>query len=151
MKRSDQGFTLAEMLVVLALLAVAATVSLPWLKGQQRNTELTQVTRKLSAGLAEARLAAISQNRESVLTFKENDRTFMLDGKRKIATLPQTASAELLTVKGNASDLSKDFRFFPDGSSTGGEIVLTSGSEKKSVKISWLTGQIVVEDQQTTP
>ena len=38
-------------------------------------------------------------------------------------------------------------RFFPDGSSTGGHIVLRSGRRQWRINVSWLTGQVAVVDR----
>ena len=39
-----------------------------------------------------------------------------------------------------------DIRFNPDGSSTGGRIVLADGSRKIAVGVDWLTGRVTVAD-----
>jgi general secretion pathway protein H len=37
-------------------------------------------------------------------------------------------------------------RFFADGSSTGGRVVLDRGEKSMQIDINWLTGQLEVED-----
>jgi general secretion pathway protein H len=35
-------------------------------------------------------------------------------------------------------------RFFPDGSSTGGRVMIAAGNEKLSVDVNWLTGRVSI-------
>jgi general secretion pathway protein H len=37
-----------------------------------------------------------------------------------------------------------EIRFFPDGSSTGGEITLAGGNAHRYVQVDWLTGRVAV-------
>jgi len=61
--------------------------------------------------------------------------------------LPVALSIELLTVAGERLDAGVgDIRFNPDGSSTGGRIVLADPPRRVAVGVDWLTGRISIAD-----
>jgi general secretion pathway protein H len=61
--------------------------------------------------------------------------------------LPANLSVELLTITGeNRRANAGDIRFNPDGSSTGGRIVLADGTRRTAVGVDWLTGRVSVAD-----
>ena len=61
--------------------------------------------------------------------------------------LPAALEVELFTAHTEQiSDDAGNIRFFPDGSSTGGEIVLGDGRSKFHVQVDWLTGRVSILD-----
>jgi general secretion pathway protein H len=131
-RRSEAGFTLIEMIVVIAVVGLIAGLVLmrqPWTSvGFER--EATQ--RALADALRLARSRAIAQNRNvSVVTGAAG---FSVDGS-PLRTLParQTLSASQIT-------------FMPDGGSSGGTIVLAAGQRRIAVAVNWLTGRVGVSD-----
>jgi general secretion pathway protein H len=61
--------------------------------------------------------------------------------------LPANLSIELLTITGENRRASVgDIRFNPDGSSTGGRIILAEGTRRTAVGVDWLTGRVSVAD-----
>jgi len=73
-------------------------------------------------------------------TYKVGDRDKDYSIPESIAVTVVTAQSEL-TGEGQAN-----IRFFADGSSTGGRVVLDRGEVSKQIDINWLTGQLEVED-----
>jgi general secretion pathway protein H len=56
-------------------------------------------------------------------------------------------SIGLLTVNGERdSAILGNIRFNPDGSSSGGRIVLADGTRRIAVGVDWLTGRVVIAD-----
>jgi general secretion pathway protein H len=61
--------------------------------------------------------------------------------------LPANLSFELLTIVGESRGAGiGDIRFNPDGSSTGGRIVLAGAQQRMAVGVDWLTGRVTVAD-----
>jgi general secretion pathway protein H len=138
------GFTLVEMLVVLSLAALVLAVSVPYSTRSGEARKLDAAAQFVAAKLRETRAAALGANRERTLTFdvaegrliqSDPERSFSVP--RGIAIVVETADEEL--VAGSAA-----FRFFPDGGTTGGRIVLSLGGREAEIAISWLTGAVVV-------
>jgi len=61
--RSSRGFTLVEVLLVLAMIAVFAGVSIPMVMGAMRSYRLTAATREISNQISAMRLEAVTKNR----------------------------------------------------------------------------------------
>lgn len=141
------GFTLLELLVVLVVMALVFSVTVPMVSAGMPGTELKGAARQLAAGLRKARSYAVTQKSEAVLTIDVDKRNFVVTGDEQNYALPPkldislfTAQSEMLREKVGA------IRFFPDGSSTGGRITVAFNDRKFHVNIDWLTGQVTVLD-----
>ncbi|MBB3743098.1 general secretion pathway protein H [Rhizobium sp. BK591] len=143
------GFSLLEMLVVLAILGALFAVALPQFRPSNSVT-----TRNLASRIAEdarfARLVAIKKGSQTVLSIDTTERVIRSGGGREDIAIP--ASVSLTATVGRNSDTTVsrgDIRFFADGSSSGGEITLNRDSGKDiRIQINWLTGsaRVVFDD-----
>src|SRR5262245_32170232 len=116
------GFTLLELLVVLAILVLVAAVALPRLTGPSDGARLQTAVRDLIGGLRLTRAAAITGNVEMALVIDLEQRTLqspVVPSKRFEADI---ASEMKIADTERATRSRGGFRFFPDGSSTGGDI-----------------------------
>jgi general secretion pathway protein H len=136
----EAGFTLIEALVVLAILSAVAAIALPRLSSS-RNLLLDASASELVGALRATRSAAIAQNRPLVLIVDVEQRSFdsPIGARRK---LPADTRLVLNVAKPEQETPSRGgIRFFPDGSSTGGEIVLALDGRTRKICVHWLTGQ----------
>ncbi|MBK1717428.1 type II secretion system protein GspH [Thiocystis violacea] len=107
--------------------------------------EMKAAARRTAATLRLARESAIRKGEDThVLVDLENHR-LTLAGYRSL-TLPQRLTIQL---DGAGSEMLDDqrgmIRFFPDGSSTGGRVILSHGDHGYQVGVTWLTGRIELE------
>ncbi|MGF1641919.1 MAG: GspH/FimT family pseudopilin [Rhodospirillales bacterium] len=144
-----KGFTLFELLVVLALVALIAAGSLPLLARGTGPAALKGAAQDVAAALRRARSEAVVRNTDVVLTVDVGERSFRV-GDAAARALPATLAVELYTAQTEriAADAG-GIRFFPDGSATGGEIVLADDRSKLNVQVDWLTGRVVIVDAAT--
>jgi general secretion pathway protein H len=140
----QEGFTLFEMLIVLAIIAIAAVYVLPAVSGRSSTFEITADA--IESGLVNARLKALSRGQEARLVFENKKRTFASDDGKLVAEVPPDMAIRLVTARSEASTQPTSIRFFPDGSSSGGEIVLELGGLRRRLLVSWLTGKISIEN-----
>lgn len=141
------GFTLLEMLVVLALLAMVYALIPPMIAVGGSTTELKAGARQVAAGLRKARSQAIVSRGEATLTLDVEARSFRLSGDDKPRNLPRQAQIGVYTAQGEVVDANTAaIRFYPDGSSTGGRVTLAMDERKFHVDVDWLTGQVEILD-----
>lgn len=133
---SARGFTLFEMLAVMVLLALFAVLfSSPLQKSLQRNEEIKAVN-SLVATLRQAHLRALQSGQVQDVQFDLTRREYTLPGEKK-----QRWPASMRITLTTAKELGSVCRFFPDGASSGGG-VLIQGERRWSITISWLTGAV---------
>jgi general secretion pathway protein H len=142
---SQVGLSLLELLIVLMLMAIIASVVIPVFGSGVSTMDLKRSARELAAGLRLARSQAISQRTESVLELDVAQRAFRVPPDPRVHNLPEGIELKLYTAQ---RDLSSEqvgaVRFFPDGGSNGGRITVAAGDRKFDVDIDWLTGRVSI-------
>ncbi len=137
------GFTLVEMLVVLAILALVMAVMPPLLAGSQGRAELDAAARELAAALRETRSLAIRDGRSASFTLDAAHRFRAGGGQAR--SLPPSLGLALAAGDEAHAAPSGAIRFFADGSSTGGRLTLLSGERRTDVTVDWLTGRVALD------
>lgn len=139
--RTSAGFTLLELLLVLAILGLVAALVLPALRRPPDNLRLEAASRTLASALRLSRAQAIARNTDVVLTIHADRRMFESSAGSAIQ-LDHEISVEMIFAaperRGRAAGA---IRFFPDGTSSGGEIVLTLDKRRARISVNWLTGE----------
>jgi len=146
----ERGFTLLEMVCVIALVAMLAAVLLPFLPRHTSRPRLQAYALELATLLKADRDAAI-RRRVEVSTLVDapsrairsgvNSQTIRIpDDVRFDALLPQTCRqrAALSTIS-----------FFADGMSCGGSIALSRLDAAYEIRVNWLTGRIEIVSRPT--
>jgi general secretion pathway protein H len=134
------GFTVLELLVVLAIMASLVALSLPMLRGAPDRLQLQTTARDILGALKSTRAAAIVRNSETTLVFDLEHRSFSSPVIRASA-LPQGIEWDLKVAALEPDAASRGrIVFFPDGSSTGADLVLTLHGRKSKICVNWLTG-----------
>lgn len=132
MNRED-GFTLAELLAVLAITALVALAVWPDALASRRADVTLAETRILEA-MRRAQALAVGQNRDTRVDI--DVRRLSVNNE----ALPSQVSLSVLFTGASPSTDIAVFRFFPDGTSTGGEVEIRSASQKRVIAVNWLTG-----------
>lgn len=134
----DTGLTLLELLVSLTVvMLMIAAISGFIARTSDRDTTLRDIVGTL-------RLART----EAIAVGKEKDVIFDLSAQRYGIDAPDTAFANDLTIAVESArelrrtDTGQVIRFFPDGSSSGGRILVTHKMRNRPqvIDINWLTG-----------
>ena len=143
----QQGFTLIEIVLVMALaVAIYAVLLLIPSRGGSIG-DLKASARVLASGLRQAQSTAMATKRDAVLTLDVEAREFVMPGDTSARKLPDGIDLKLYTAQSEvSSDRKGAIRFYPDGSSTGGRITLSTGERKYLVNVEWLTGRVSIDD-----
>ena len=133
------GFTLLEMLVVMALLGLAMTLVVPRLGTGGPAVQVRAAARDVAAAAREAQLEALTRNREVDLIV---DAAGVHRGGRRLQAFPAGLRLELPDPEADRLVL----RFYPDGSSDGGQLQLAVDARAYTVSVDWLTGQVQLRE-----
>ncbi|GHE20920.1 GspH/FimT family pseudopilin [Halomonas urumqiensis] len=138
------GFTLVELMVVLAIVAMTVAVVPPLVVKVMPAMQAQAAARELASGLREARSTAMADNREVVVEIDLERRTYHWQGQRIRAELPSHVALDVLT--GDAVGTRGQFHFYPDGSASGGRASLAWRGREWVVDIDWLTGRVTLDE-----
>jgi general secretion pathway protein H len=145
MKNTHYGFTLFEILVVFVIFALILTIVPPFLPNVIASSQTKTASRELAANLKKTRSLAISKQQETTLSLNIEKKTFTIDKKQKTLTIPDASTLSIITARSEQlSDTEGRIRFFPDGSSTGGQIKLVFEKKEYLIDVNWLTGNIKI-------
>lgn len=146
----ESGFTLMEMLVVLAVLALVVTISLPLLKTSGGARTFRAEAQHVAALFRLARIDAMSGNRETRVIVDFKQRRILYQGSRtdKIELAPDT-DITVKTARGEIIAEDAGFRFLPGGGATGGALFLKRTGNEATIAISWLTGAVRIDYGET--
>jgi len=141
-RRRARGFTLIEIVLVVALIAVGVGVVGFALTAGLESQRVQAASRDLVAALRYTRGHAIVEREPQVLELDVEARTYQA-ADRPLVELPKGMEMRLLTAAEEQSGATSGrIRFYPDGSSTGGRIKLVRGGRAWDVEVSWLTGEV---------
>lgn len=138
-----RGFTLIEMLAVIALIAIATTIAAVSLHGRSRG-ELNAAAQQVAAGLRDTRTRAMATGKPQWFTLDLRAHAFAAPG-RDPRTLPAAAKVDVTSAAdADARPGTARIGYFPDGSSSGGNITLAENHRSARVDVDWLTGAVTV-------
>jgi general secretion pathway protein H len=143
--RNQRGFTLLELLVVLAIIGFVVALVPGFVLRSQPQLDIEVAARAIADGMRRTRSEAVLRNRPQAFALDVEARMFRAGDDTPVriddgvALSFRTARAQLL------SEGVGQIRFFPDGSSTGGLIRLVQGDARADVRSDWLTGLVTVD------
>lgn len=163
------GFTLIEALVVMALMATAFALFAGALVGALPGQQLRDATHRLAAEMRATRARAVATGVDQSFVVDTQARTWRSGASDALMdTVPPTAGTKAgtsadggvrrqgeldgaLTLGATVAREEQPgpglaaIRFFADGSSTGGRVVVRRGDAAWRVDVNWLTGAVRVE------
>ena len=148
-RRQCDGFTLIEVLVVLAIMVVVVAILIPIGGPQRQHAQLTAGARQIAEGLRLTRSRAILDNQSTAFLIDVRQDVFRAAGAAAPEALPPGLKVALVTTEQEAMNGASvgAIRFYPDGSSSGGGVALSAAGEGYVVLVDWLSGGISIHEQ----
>ena len=142
---SERGFTLLEMVCVLALIAMMAAVLLPFIPHQTSRSRLQAYALQAASMLKEDRNAAIRRGTGVATLVDAGSRQIRSGATADIIRIPDDVRFEALLPRTcNRRDSLSTISFFASGMSCGGAIALTRLDVGYEVRVNWLTGRVEI-------
>ena len=148
-RQQPRGFSLVEMLVVIAILALVATVGATRLSGPNEATVLKAEARKLVSHLRATRSMSLAKSRVFTVEAVEGGAGYAIRPGEEIVQLPDTLTLSLSPGRRIGPALNDDpaIAFYPDGSASGGSITLAGPSGGQRITVNWMTGEVALAPQ----
>jgi type II secretion system protein H len=140
--RRPAGFTLVELIVVLAILAAVVALAAPSFSRTIASARLRSGATEVRATLARARALAVADGRIRSVVFDLDNGRYGLDNDAVLRTLPDPVRWEVLRILGERKERGgARVTFFPDGTAEEAEVavVLPDGGRIR-VTVDPLTG-----------
>lgn len=129
----EAGFTLLELLVVLAIMVLAVTAFPIALDRALPGRRVRAATERLEAEIRHAEIQSIAQDRPQRLSVAE--------------LASQFSASTQVDAAGPGGRPLQTLVIYPDGSTTGARLVVSDGSVRSIVAVSEITGRISVDDR----
>ncbi len=142
------GFTLVELMFVMIIAAVVLTLVGTSISRSISGAEMRTAARKLAASLRYTRTHAILVKSEQVFLIDTENHSYTAPG-RETVKLPEGMNVQLTTARSElTSENVGGIRFYPDGGSTGGHVLLEANERIYRVNVAWLTGEASVQREE---
>lgn len=140
---STAGFTLFEVLAVMVVVGMMVVALSAFNRPGTAALELKAAAMQMASRLRDLRSAAIARGKDRVAIIDVNARWVKFDdGRAPVAINRAIAVAVTAAESERRSPTSSGIRFFPNGSSTGATIKLSSERQAYEVRVNWLTGRV---------
>lgn len=140
--RRARGFSLLEMILVIALIAAASLLATSALTGGMEGLRLRSSAKEIASQLRFTRAQAIATGRPQ---------RFTIDPRAHAWTAPKDRSGDVPRQLGIVFTGARETQpargvgaivFFADGASTGGRVRLTAKRAAWDIDVLWLTGEV---------
>ena len=133
------------MLIVIGLLVALAPMAM---NRALPGLELRTTTRELAAALRSTRSTSIRDNREVAFTLDVEEGWYRREGQAAPRAIDSDIELKLLTATTQVDGEGVGrIRFFPDGTSTGGQITLARDDDTYYILVDWLSGRVQIADE----
>jgi len=135
-----RGFTLVEMMIVIAVLAIIAAIAAPNFQTYMAQRRLNGAARLVMTDLMDARMKAVSENNQFKVFFLDTHQYKVLDDENNNGTEDTGETSVTKDIQSNYPGVTLSASahpiFYPRGTAWGTTVTLTNTSGSKSVSVS---------------
>lgn len=150
--RASSGFTLLEILLVLAIIGMASILIVPNMGSLESRSFSAQV-REASSLLNYARRIAVVRGMPSAATFyqgsEDGDADSLPEPARNSVGNWESAGASIRYETSSSQQIDVEDKleiiFYPEGGSTGGSILLAQDEQRATIHVDPFSGRVTVE------
>lgn len=140
---AEAGFTLLELLVVLALASLMASAAILWVPGMGDRMAVAKTADKIERLLSGAEMAAVRSGSDRQVTLDMQSNRYLLVATDKTLEIdPSVIVRWVSAAEAGSGSLRGAIAFFGTGGSSGGRIEVRRGSFLVAVEVDWLTGKV---------
>jgi general secretion pathway protein H len=148
---AERGFTLLEIVCVLAIVALLAAVLLPFIPHQTSRSRLQAYALQAATLLKADRNAAIRDRTNVATVVDAQARAIRSGASRAVIRIPDDVRFDaLLPQTCRQRTALSTIDFFANGTSCGGTIALTRFDAGFEIRVNWLTGRIEIVPRDTS-
>jgi general secretion pathway protein H len=134
------GFTLLEIMIVISIMAAIAVIVAVQVVNKLDNVKVATAGKDLMAALRYTRGQALVKGEPQALIVDVEKGSYTAADRAEVV-LPGDLKAQIYTGE-VLNEKTGAIRFYPDGGSTGGKVMLSAGGRQWTVRVGWLTGDI---------
>lgn len=138
--RSNDGYTLTELMVVMVILAVIAGALPSAVLAVLPSARVEAAASQTVSFLEAIRQSAAASGGEAVVTIAARGTTVALEREGETLTFPENLA--LTYTPQFSADTKAQITFYPDGTSSGGQLTLALSGRIRTVDLHWLTGRV---------
>jgi general secretion pathway protein H len=144
-RSAQRGFTLIEMVCVLAIIAILAAILLPRMPRETSRPRLEGYAVETASLLRADRNNAISNHVQVTTEVDATDRIVRSGSTRRVVRIPGDVIFDaLLAQRCNDRPSFSTISFFASGMSCGGTIILSHAGNRYEIRVNWLTGGVEI-------
>lgn len=139
---NERGYSLIELVIVLAVITLAFTIVVPLAGSVYYGSRVSSAAGYLAAALTKAQALAKSTYRTVPFAINTADNSWQF--ANQVDRLQDNVELSIdIRAKANRA-ARRQFVFYPDGSSSGGHIIVQLNSHRSQVRVEKRTGRISV-------
>lgn len=142
--KKQSGYTLMELLVVMVIIALATAVIAPRLITNSPARSVKNNSMQLVTLYKKGRVLALRTGISQIVLVDTITKTAWLSDGAKIK-FADDINIDTITAEPESDAGLAGIRFFPDGTSTGGEITLSSDKTSYVISVVWLNAEVRLE------
>ncbi|BBD40256.1 type II secretion system protein GspH [Aminobacter sp. Y103A] len=137
---NEEGFTLVELLVALAIVALVAALAFPSIQASSRSQNAETISREIVSRLRVSRTMAIARASPQSIVIAPGARQIRFPDS-SLLSIPQEVELTIVTGQETVRAESEAvLAFLPNGSATGADLFLKDAASEVKIEVNWLTG-----------